>query len=54
VWAQIIVKLEGMNPSGSVKDRIGVNLINTAEKEGIISPEKRYWWNPLPEILALP
>lgn len=38
--AQIVMKLESMNPSASVKDRIGVNMINAAEKAGEISPDK--------------
>ena len=37
---QIIMKLEGMNPAASVKDRIAVNMINVAEKEGKIQPGK--------------
>ena len=38
--AEIIVKLEGMNPAASVKDRIGVNMVESAEREGLISPGK--------------
>jgi len=34
---RIIVKLESMNPAASVKDRIGVNMIQEAEEQGLIS-----------------
>ena len=32
--ATILVKMESFNPAGSVKDRIGVAMIETAEREG--------------------
>jgi cysteine synthase len=36
--AELIGKLESHNPAGSVKDRIGVAMIETAEAEGRIEP----------------
>ncbi|OOC63898.1 cysteine synthase A [Paenibacillus ihbetae] len=36
--AEIYVKLEKFNPSGSVKDRAAYNLIHTAETKGLLKP----------------
>ena len=34
----IYAKLEGLNPTGSIKDRIAKYMIDTAEKNGTIKP----------------
>lgn len=36
--ARIAVKLESRNPGGSVKDRIGQAMVDTAERDGLIAP----------------
>ncbi len=38
--ASVVVKLESFNPGGSVKDRIGIAMIEAAEREGRIVPGK--------------
>lgn len=36
--ATLLAKLEYFNPSGSVKDRAALNMIEAAEREGLIKP----------------
>jgi len=36
--ARILLKLEGTNPTGSVKDRIALSLVEDAEKRGVLEP----------------
>ena len=36
--AEVVAKLEYLSPGGSVKDRIGVAMIDAAERDGVIEP----------------
>lgn len=36
---QVVAKLESFNPAGSVKDRIGVAMIDAAEQAGLLAPD---------------
>jgi cysteine synthase B len=35
---RIVIKLEGHNPAGSVKDRVALSLVEAAERDGILKP----------------
>lgn len=37
-WAQVLAKLESMNPAGSVKDRIALSMVEEAERQGRLKP----------------
>lgn len=38
ISSHIYAKIEFLNPGGSVKDRIGIKIINDAEKKGLLKP----------------
>ena len=38
--AEVLVKMEGLNVGGSIKTRTALNMIEQAEKEGLIHPEE--------------
>jgi len=37
---KLLAKLEGFNPTGSIKDRIALKMIEQAEREGTLTPDK--------------
>jgi len=39
IKAKVFVKLEYLNPSGSLKDRIALEMIEQAEKDGVLKPD---------------
>ena len=45
IEATVLVKVEYLNPGGSVKDRIALKMIEDAEKAGKLAPAA-LWWSP--------
>ncbi len=43
---EIYAKLEGANPTGSVKDRIALRMIEEAEANGTLKPGATSWNQP--------
>lgn len=41
--AKLVVKLEYFNPNQSVKDRIALNMVEDAEKKGLLSRVTQLW-----------
>ncbi|MCH7577048.1 MAG: cysteine synthase A [Chloroflexi bacterium] len=37
-WAEVVGKMESLNPAGSVKDRIALSMVEAAEREGRLKP----------------
>ena len=37
-WAEVVGKVESLNPAGSVKDRIALSMVEAAEREGRLKP----------------
>ncbi|MEG2897967.1 MAG: pyridoxal-phosphate dependent enzyme, partial [Eubacterium sp.] len=37
---EIVAKIEGFNPTGSIKDRIALKMIEQAEKDGALTKDK--------------
>src|SRR5579859_6966202 len=44
---RLFVKLENQNPTGSIKDRIGLSMIEAAERDGHLRPDA----DPRPTVI---